>query len=367
MSDENFESDLTIEPHGAPPPRSVDEATGETTYSGGEGGLRAAARDRAQRLGEQPEDYREPPKPATGDDKERTLKQAKDALAKFHAVQEADQAIFDEALAAAMGDPEAAATVTAAAAADPDEALNPAVAQQLQQDVAAASAAVQEWTKAANTAAAYATRLQQAAHLAVAGLVRDFPGIESASVEQIQDLARTNPALYTQLMQRVGEIQQVTAVKQQADAEVAQLNNTVFDRWAQGQDTEYARRHPEIVSNPVAARAMADAAVYVLHEAGLSDQEIRDLWAGKLAVSLRDHRVQDLLTDAVRYRAAQHHVKTTRVKPLPAVQRPGVRSDVSPSQHGNIQAALRQMKANPSPRNAAKLLQARRAAGMVRV
>ena len=73
-------------------------------------------------------------------------------------------------------------------------------------------------------------------------------------------------------------------------------------------------------------------------------------------------RSQEILLDAIRWRASKSRMKEIAAKPLPPVQRPGTRRDAMPGEHATVQAAEKAMNTHPSLRNAMRLMQARRAA-----
>ena len=77
---------------------------------------------------------------------------------------------------------------------------------------------------------------------------------------------------------------------------------------------------------------------------------------------LRDHRVQLLLRDAVRYRDAQAAAKSAQHKPVPHVQRPGPAPARNADADGRVKDLTERLNRTGTLRDAAALLAAQRAA-----
>jgi hypothetical protein len=126
------------------------------------------------------------------------------------------------------------------------------------------------------------------------------------------------------------------------------------------EDQAFADKVPEM-ADPKKASALADAAVGVLRETGFSDQELAKLWNGEASISLRDHRLQLIVRDAVKLRQAQKAAKVTP-KPVPPVQRPGSAAVRQTTGEAQIQALNNQLAKTGNARDAAALLVAQRRA-----
>jgi hypothetical protein len=146
---------------------------------------------------------------------------------------------------------------------------------------------------------------------------------------------------------------ELRAVQQRQALELSQ-------HWAsfvQQQDALFADKVPEI-GDPAKAPKLREAAVSVLKERGFSEPELAQLWNGQAALSLRDHRLQLLIIDAVKFAEAQRAAKDALTKPVPPVQRPGVAQ--SKSGDAEIQALRQKLERTGSARDAAALVAAQR-------
>jgi hypothetical protein len=100
----------------------------------------------------------------------------------------------------------------------------------------------------------------------------------------------------------------------------------------------------------------------VLKDHGFEEAELAASWHGQKDFSLRDHRVQLLVRDAILWREAKAKAKAAVAKPLPPVQRPGTSQPKGAAQEAVIQNLTKKLDASGSLKDAAALLQARRAA-----
>jgi hypothetical protein len=98
-----------------------------------------------------------------------------------------------------------------------------------------------------------------------------------------------------------------------------------FQGFAKAETEKFLQAAPEYADPKTSAQWQADTARY-LAELEVTPSEVQALWSGQSNFSLRDHRVQLIIRDAVRYRKAQIEAKAPKrvVKPVPSVQKPGV-------------------------------------------
>lgn len=136
------------------------------------------------------------------------------------------------------------------------------------------------------------------------------------------------------------------------------------NQWA-----EYARKQDELLadhipelSDPAKAKQIAEGAVKVLKEIGFSDQELAAAWNGEASVSLRDHRLQQLIYDGVRYREAKANLSKPTPKPVPQVQRPGAAEPRNAGAVQTVQTLSKKLETSGKIEDAVALIQARRAA-----
>jgi hypothetical protein len=240
---------------------------------------------------------------------------------------------------------------------DPAQQMRQAESEQRQ---AAMHDAIQaEWQRAHEARAAHIQALQVAGGVITTEFLREFPDIRS--LNDLHALAHTNPERYVKAHAALNRAQAVVSEHQQLGQQAAQEAQAQHQHWAAQQDDAFRSRHPEL-KDPKIAKQMGDLALQELEKIGLSRQEIAALYHGHQDISFRDARTQEILLDAIRWRASKHRMREIAAKPLPPVQRPGTRRDAMPGEHVEVRAAEKAMNANPSLRNAMRLMQARRAA-----
>jgi hypothetical protein len=327
-------------------------------YSSEPDGLRQAAADhRAQQ--DQPADDLQPERmPTTAeiegsedDDEGVSAHRAAKALSRYRQAMAENRAALDEA----MGLNEAAPAEPPPA--DPGQQRQQAEAVQLQ---AAVQDAIQtEWQRAHQARAGHIQALQVAEGVITTEFLREFPDIKS--LNDLHALAHTNPERYVKAHAALSRAQAVVSEHQQIGQQATQEAKAQHLHWAAQQDQAFTTRHPEL-KDPKIAKQMGDLALQELEKIGLSRQEIAALYHGQQDISFRDARTQEILLDAIRWRASKHRMKEIAAKPLPPVQRPGTRREAMPGEHVEVRSAEKAMNANPSLRNAMRLMQARRAA-----
>jgi hypothetical protein len=100
----------------------------------------------------------------------------------------------------------------------------------------------------------------------------------------------------------------------------------------------------------------------VLKDRGFTAPELHALYQGRGALSLRDHRLQLLILDAVKFHDAQKAAKEAAAKPVPPVQRPGVAQPRNAAADQHIQNLKQKLDQSGSLKDAAALVAARRKA-----
>lgn len=136
-----------------------------------------------------------------------------------------------------------------------------------------------------------------------------------------------------------------------------------FVAFARREDELFAEKAPEF-AEPAEAARLQEAAVEALRELGFADAELARLWNGQAALSLRDHRVQLLVRDGLKYREAQAAAKKAAARLLPPVQRPGVAPQRGAARAAELQSLSEHLDAArgmDALRTAAKLVATRRA------
>lgn len=327
-------------------------------YSSEPDGLRQAAADHRARQ-DQPADELQPvPMPTTAEIEGReddgegvSAHRAAKALSRYRDAMAENRAALDEAMG--LSEPAPAEPPHL----DPAQQTRRPEAEQLQ---AAVQDAIQaEWQRAHDARAAHINALQVAQGVITTEFLREFPDIKS--LNDLHALAHTNPERYVKAHAALSRAQAVVNEHQQLGQQAAQESQAQRHHWAVQQDQAFTTRHPEL-KDPKIAKQMGDLALKELETIGLSRQEIAALYHGQQDISFRDARTQEILLDAIRWRASKHRMREIAAKPLPPVQRPGTRRDAMPGEHVEVRSAEKAMNTNPSLRNAMRLMQARRAA-----
>lgn len=174
-------------------------------------------------------------------------------------------------------------------------------------------------------------------------------------------LAREDWPRYALWSEKQRQLQMLQQQAQQVQQQQQVQYREQWTKFATDEDAKFIEAAPEMADEG-RARKVADASLNLLKDIGFSDQDLSRLWNGEASLSLRDHRAQLLIRDAVRYREAQQAARTKAVKPVPVVQRPGSPAARVPEQDIRIQQLDQQFDRKPDWKNAAELLIAQRAA-----
>jgi hypothetical protein len=185
----------------------------------------------------------------------------------------------------------------------------------------------------------------------------EFSDIKSmADVERLAREDWPRYALWDAQQKKIGAVQQeLRSAQERQSVEFRQK----WSDFTSKEDQAFADKAPEM-ADPAKAKVLADAAVGVLRDSGFSDQELAKLWNGEASVSLRDHRVQLIVRDAVKLRQAQKAAAKVVPKPVPPVQRPGTAPVRTSAGDAEIQALKTKLATSGSARDAAALLSAQR-------
>ncbi len=344
-----------------------------TEYSSEESGVRQAAAELVARRGRE---NIEPIEPIIaledrvdrdGFDRGIGIKDAAAALTDFREAQFQQQREFDAALG--LTDPNADLDNPGAGEKAPEAQPEPApeaAPESLPPDVQE----IQQRARAdIQRAGEYQQNLAKLGHIHAhaasleARFVAAFPDIKSA--QDLQMLAQTNPQRAQQAFAfaqaAYNVINQYAAQAEQTAKQDAAHYATAYTNWAKTEDKAFEARHPEL-KDPKIARQMGELAIQELKAIGLSEDELRDLYSGKVSIALRDHRAQEIILDAIRYRQAVARNARPSPKTIPHVQRPGVSRPAPSRADTEFSEIEAQAKSNATPRNMARLLAARRAA-----
>lgn len=176
----------------------------------------------------------------------------------------------------------------------------------------------------------------------------------------VNRLAQEDPFRYLQWTAHRDQVAAVHKEMQGSQERQAQDWQRKWADFAEREDKLTAEKIPEL-ADPAQRTKVQDGAIAYLKDIGFQESELGSAWNGQASLSLRDHRVQGLIRDAVKYRDGQANAKKViAAKPLPPVQRPGV---VAPRNNdSNIQALSKKLETTGRMEDAAAVVAARRAA-----
>lgn len=95
-----------------------------------------------------------------------------------------------------------------------------------------------------------------------------------------------------------------------------------FEQFVNEQDAAFLAKRPEFADSKKAAQLQGEVAKMLVDDYEFSKEELQASWMGR-PLSLRDHRLQLVIADALAYRSAKAKAKEAARKPVPPVQRPG--------------------------------------------
>jgi len=185
---------------------------------------------------------------------------------------------------------------------------------------------------------------------------------EFSDIKTVHDIERLAREDWPRYVLWDAQQKKVSALQQEMGAALSRQSQEHDQRWsnfAQEQDALFFEKASELADKGQAAK-VADSAVGVLKDIGFDDQELAELWNGRRHVSLRDHRVQLLIRDGVRYREAQAAARSAAARTVPQVQRPGASLPRSAEADARISALNSKLEQTGSLKDAAALLMAQR-------
>jgi hypothetical protein len=187
---------------------------------------------------------------------------------------------------------------------------------------------------------------------------------EFADVKSIADIDRLAREDWPRYVLWDAQQKKIAAVQQQVNAALSRQAQAAQHHWssfAQQQDALFLEKAPELGEKGQMAK-VAETAAGMLKDLGFNDQELSDLWNGRQGLSLRDHRVQLMLRDGVRYRDAQAAAKSAAARPVPQVQRPGAAPPRNAEADARLSALNSRLEQSGTLKDAAALLVAQRQA-----
>jgi hypothetical protein len=206
------------------------------------------------------------------------------------------------------------------------------------------------------------THYEQALPMLVAELQAQHQG-EFADIQSIADLEKLAREDWPRYVLWDAQQKKIAAIQQQAQLAHQRQAQERAQRWSSfmaEQDALFAEKAPELADADAKSKA-ANSAAEMLKELGFSNEELGKLWTGQADISLRDHRLQLLIRDGVRYREAQAKAKASQQRPVPQVQRPGSAPARGADADERVKTLDDRLNQSGTLRDAAALLAARRA------
>jgi hypothetical protein len=145
------------------------------------------------------------------------------------------------------------------------------------------------------------------------------PFADIKSMADVEKMQAEDPFRFQQFQVYQWKMQGVQAELQQAEQRKAHEAQTEWASYTKDQDTKFIESLSD-ADKPKIADLMKEAPEFLV-ERGFKDQELAELWHGNKL--FRDHRVQSLILDAMKYRNVQKAKVVAAAKPAPQVQRPG--------------------------------------------
>lgn len=207
-------------------------------------------------------------------------------------------------------------------------------------------------------------RYEKEALPAVMQLLQAETNAAFADIKTQQDLDRLaaeDPVRWVQYQNQQTKLATVQREIQNATERQESERAQKFELFAQKEDETLKDFVPEL-ADPEKARKLGNSAISTLKEIGFTDQELAKLWNGREQVSIRDHRIQRLIVDGVKYREAQAAKKAAVATPKPPVQKPGVAQPKGAAAHAQVQALQQKAAESGSLKDGVAALIARRKA-----
>jgi hypothetical protein len=196
--------------------------------------------------------------------------------------------------------------------------------------------------------------LLQALHQQQAG---DFSDIKTMA--DVETMAKEDPFRYSQWDFQQKKIAAVTQEMQSAQQRQNAEYQQQWSKFAAEQDKLTVEHIPEL-ANHETAQKLQTAAIETLSDLGFSRDELAPLWNGQASLSLRDHRVQRMMYESMKWREAKAKAKAVTAKPIPQVQRPGVAQPAGAADAQRIKTLEAQLDKTGSIKDALALQQAKR-------
>ncbi|MGA7809243.1 MAG: hypothetical protein WCB02_32060 [Bradyrhizobium sp.] len=182
-----------------------------------------------------------------------------------------------------------------------------------------------------------------------------FPDIKTMA--DVVKLSEIDPLRFIQWQAHQQDLQVQAAAVKEADDRGAKQKADAWNTFRAKENASVLEHIPELGDAEKAPKIMQRAVAH-LQNLGFTAEELGAFDKGE-KLSLFDHRVQRLIFDGMRYQDVQKAAKSAAKKPVPPVQRPGVKAAGNGASE-RVQSLNSKLSSSGSLKDAAALLVARR-------
>lgn len=179
--------------------------------------------------------------------------------------------------------------------------------------------------------------------------------------DDVQRMAENDPIRYLRYDALQKQHANAQNEAQQAEQRRAQEGTARFNAYKDEQTKLFLEKAPEFADPENGPKLRQDVRT-MLADVGMTDDELAAIWNQGAGVSLHDHRIQLIVRDAQKWRAAQKAKQSVSAKQVPPAQRAGVTPSKGERAATSIQALESQLKRTGSAKDAVALMRAQRQA-----
>jgi len=202
---------------------------------------------------------------------------------------------------------------------------------------------------------AYEGQARQALNVLMREQLARFPDIKTMA--DVVKLSETDPLRFIQWQAHQQDLQVQAAAVKEADDRGEKQKAEAWNSFRAKENATVLEHIPELGDAEKAPKIMQRAVAH-LQSLGFTAEELGAFDKGE-KLSLFDHRLQRLIFDGMRYQDVQKAAKSAAKKPVPPVQRPGVKAAGNGASE-RVQSLNSKLNSSGSLKDAAALLVARR-------
>lgn len=176
--------------------------------------------------------------------------------------------------------------------------------------------------------------------------------------DDVSNMRQNDPMRFMAWQEAREKGQALAREAQAAQSRQMEDRQKALKSYADEQDRLFVEKAPEFSDKDKAPQLISEVRA-LLTDVGFDEGELNALYYEMKPMSLRDHRVQLLVRDAMRFRAAEKARAKAAVKPVPPVQRPGVPISKSERASAELKALDERLSKTGDLKDAVALLNAR--------